>query len=74
MHEQNDGVGEIPPELRTPLVEQLLRVIEQQQAEIARLRAEIERLTTPKPPSQPSSLGETTPPRPHTVSPSGRRP
>ena len=35
---------EVPPEQRTPLVEALLQVFEQQQAEIQQLRDEIARL------------------------------
>jgi hypothetical protein len=48
-----EKLGEqIPPEQRTPLVEQLLRIIQQQQEEIQQLREEIDRLK-----------GETTRPR-----------
>ncbi|MEJ1730613.1 hypothetical protein SMA90_30250, partial [Escherichia coli] len=49
---------EVPPEQRTPLVEALLRVIAQQQAEIERLRAEIARLKglPPRPTIRPSTL------------------
>ena len=36
--------GIVPPEERTPLVEQLLAVIERQQLQIEELRAEIDRL------------------------------
>jgi hypothetical protein len=52
------GGIEVPPEERTPLVEMLLKVVEQQRAEIAQLRAEIARLKglPPRPTIRPSTL------------------
>jgi len=53
---------EIPPEERTPLVDQLLRIILQQQQEIEQLREEIRRLKglpeLPKRPPRPSTLND----------------
>src|SRR3990167_4862606 len=54
---------EVPPEQRTPLVEALLRVIEQQRAEIQQLRDEIARLKglPPRPTIRPSTLNASHP-------------
>ena len=53
---------EVPPEERTPLVEQLLRVIFVLQQEIKKLRAEVDRLKglpeRPERPQQPSTLND----------------
>jgi hypothetical protein len=53
---------EIPPEERTPLVEQLLRVIFELQQENKKLRAEVDRLKglpeRPERPQQPSTLND----------------
>ena len=54
---------EVSPEERTPLVQQPLRIIAQQQAELEQLRAEIARLKNlpPRPKLRPSSLNEPQP-------------
>jgi len=54
---------EVSPEERTPLVEQLLRIIAQQQAELEQQRAEIARLKNlpPRPKLRPSTLNEPQP-------------
>lgn len=67
---------EVPPEQRTPLVEALLRVIAQQQAEIERLRAEIARLKglPPRPTIRPSTLNQSHPDPAHKKQRRGKRP
>jgi len=67
---------ELPPDQRTPLVESLLRVIAQQQAEIDRLRAEIARLKglPPRPTIRPSTLNAPPPDPAHKKRRRGKRP
>jgi len=67
---------EVPPEQRTPLVESLLRLIAQQQAEIDRLRAEIARLKglPPRPTIRPSTLNASHPDPAHKKRRRGKRP
>jgi hypothetical protein len=60
-----DGLGfEIPPHERTPLVEQLLRIIAELREENRRLREELDRLRglPPQPARKPSMLGSDRPP------------
>jgi len=66
----------VPPEQRTPLVESLLRVIAQQEAEIERLRAEIARWKKlpPRPTIRPSTLGAPHPDPSHKKRRRGKRP
>ena len=70
------GGIEVPPEERTPLVEMLLKVVEQQQAEIAQLRAEIARLKglPPRPTIRPSTLNAPHPDPAHKEKRRGKRP
>lgn len=73
--------SEIPQAERTPLVEQLLRIIQELQDENGRLREEIDRLKglPPRPARRPSMLGSDQPPshasapQPKTT-PDGKRP
>jgi hypothetical protein len=67
---------EVPPEERTPLVESLLRLIVQQQAEIDRLRAEIARWNglPPRPTIRPSTLERAHPDPSHKKRRRGKRP
>jgi hypothetical protein len=67
---------ELPPEQRTPLVESLLRVIAQQQAEIDRLREEINRQKRmPRRPTiRPSTLNAPHPDPSHKKRRRGKRP
>ena len=67
---------EVPPEQRTPLVESLLRVIAQQQAEIDRLREEITRLKglPLRPTIRPSTLNAPHPDPSHKKRRRGKRP
>ena len=67
---------EVPPEQRTPLVESLLRLIAQQQAEMDRLRAEIARLKglPPRPTIRPSTLNASHPDPAHKQRRQGKRP
>ena len=74
---------EVPAEERTPLVDRLLRVIEEQRAENGRLRDEIARLKglPPRPTIRPSTLNAPHPDPSHKerrrangrVRPNGRR-
>ena len=70
------GGIEVPPEERTPLVEMLLKVVEQQRAEIAQLRAEIARLKglPPRPTIRPSTLNSPHPDPSHKEKRQGKRP
>jgi len=67
---------EVPAEERTPLVERLFRVIEQQRAEIEQMRAEIARLKglPPRPKIRPSTLNEPHPDPSHKKKRRGKRP
>jgi len=67
---------EVPLEERTPLVSGLLRVIEEQRAEIERLRAEIARWKglPPRPTIRPSTLNEPHPDPSHKKRRRGKRP
>jgi hypothetical protein len=67
---------EVPAEERTPLVDRLLRVIEQQQAEIRALRDEIARLKglPPRPTIRASTLNESHPDPGHKKRRRGKRP
>jgi Transposase IS66 family len=67
---------EVPPEQRTPLVEALLRVIAQLQAENRQLRAEIARLKglPPRPTIRPSTLNAPHPDPAHKKRRRGKRP
>jgi len=67
---------EVPPEQRSPLVESLLRLLAQQQAEIDRLRAEIARLKglPPRPTIRPSTLNAPHPDPAHKKRRRGKRP
>ena len=59
--EPNKFAGiDVPPEERTPWVDRLLRLIEEQRAEIERLRAEVARLKglPPRPTIRPSTLNQ----------------
>jgi hypothetical protein len=67
---------DVPPDQRTPLVDSLLRVIAQQQAEIDRLREEIARLKglPPRPTIRPSTLNASHPDPAHKKRRRGKRP
>jgi len=67
---------EVPAEERTPLVDRLLRVIEEQRAEIRELRDEIARLKglPPRPTLRPSTLNEPHPDPRHKKRRRGKRP
>lgn len=67
---------EVPPELRTPFVESLLRVIAQQQLEIDQLRAEVARQKKlpPRPNIRPSALNAAHPDPLHKKRRRGKRP
>ena len=67
---------EVPAEERTPLVDDLLRVIEEQQAEIRALRDEIDRLKglPPRPTIRPSTLNAPHPDPSHKKKRRGKRP
>jgi hypothetical protein len=67
---------EVPPDQRTPLVEDLLRVIAQQQAEVEGLRAELARLKglPPRPTIRPSTLNASHPNPAHKKRRKGKRP
>ena len=67
---------EVPAEERTPLVDHLLRVIEEQQAEIRALRDEIARLKglPPRPKIRPSTLNASHPDPAHKKKRRGKRP
>src|SRR5208282_201960 len=67
---------EVPVEERTPLVDRLLRVIEQPQAEMRALRDEIARLKglPPRPALRPSTLNEPHPDPSHKKRRHGKRP
>jgi hypothetical protein len=67
---------EVPPEQRTPLVESLLRLVAQQQAEMDRLRAAIARLKglPPRPTIRPSTLNASHPDPAHKKRRRGKRP
>ncbi len=70
------GGIEVPAEERTPLVDRLLRLIEQQQAEIRTLREEIDRLKgLPRRPTiRPSTLNASHPDPAHKKKRRGKRP
>jgi len=67
---------EVPAEDRTPLVDRLLRIIEEQRAEILELRDEIARLKRlpPRPTLRPSTLNEPHPDPKHKKRRRGKRP
>jgi hypothetical protein len=67
---------EVPAEDRTPLVDRLLRIIEEQRAEIRELRDEIARLKglPPRPTLRPSTLNEPHPDPKHKKRRCGKRP
>ena len=75
-----DGLGfEIPPHERTPLIEQLLRVIAELREENRRLREELDRIRglPPRPQRKPSMLGSDQPPSAKPTpkpTPDGKRP
>lgn len=66
----------VPAEERTPLVDRLLRVIEEQQAEMRAMRDEINRLKglPPRPTVRPSTLNEPHPDPSHKKRRRGKRP
>jgi hypothetical protein len=75
--EPNKFAGiDVPPEERTPLVDRLLRLIEEQRAEIERLRAEVARLKglPPRPTIRPSTLNQPHPDPAHKKRRRGKRP
>ena len=67
---------EVPPEERTPLVDHLLRVIEELRAENRQLRDEIARLKglPPRPTLRPSTLNDSHPDPTHKKRRRGKRP
>jgi len=67
---------EVPAEERTPLVDRLLRVIEEQQAEIRALRDEVARMKRlpPRPTIPPSTLNASHPDPAHKKKRRGKRP
>src|SRR4030042_3029327 len=67
---------EVPAEERTPLVDRLLRVIEEQRVEIRELRDEIARLKglPPRPTLRPSTLNDPHPDPTHKKRRRGKRP
>ncbi len=67
---------EVPAEARTPLVDRLLRVIEEQQAEMRAMRDEINRLKRlpPRPTIRPSTLNAAHPDPSHKEKRRGKRP
>ena len=67
---------EVPAEERTPLVDRLLRVIEEQQAEMRAMRDEINRLKglPPRPTIRPSTLNAPHPDPSHKKQRRGKRP
>ena len=70
------GIPEIGPEERTPLVVQLLEIIQQQQEDIQRLRDEIAVLKgqKPRPKIEPSRLEQPAPQTPSEEEKQGKRP